>query len=183
MTGQQLAEEGRIEFPDLVASVSTAVPSARVYEALAHLENHTVWGGSMHKKKNFGLRTLDAPQGPASVGTEFRSTGDDPMGSFSDRSVVTESTSPSLFEFVTEGHLEPKGKGKAASDTRITHRFEIAGNGSGSTITYRAHLSRWTNAPSVLRSRALRPVAHLVLKSYARKMLRNLTTFAGNRSS
>lgn len=178
MTRQQLAEDGRIEIPDLVASVSATAPAARVYEALADLSTHTVWGGSMHGKKNFGLRTLDAPEGPAGVGTEFRSTGVDPMGSFSDRSVVTEATSPSVFEFVTEGHLEPKKKGKPASDTRITHRFEIAGDGSGSTVTYRGHLTRWTNAPSVLRSRAMRPFALVVMRSYAKKTLRNLTTFA-----
>ncbi len=178
MTRQQLAEEGRIQIPDLVASLSTAVASARVYAALADLSSHKVWGGSMHKKKNFGLRTLDAPQGPASVGTEFRSTGADLGGSFSDRSVVTEATSPSVFEFVTEGHLERRKEGKPASDTRITHRYEIAGDGSGSTVTYRAHVTRWTSAPYVWRSRALQPVIRVVMKSYAKKMLRNLTTYA-----
>ena len=100
------------------------------------------------------------------------------MGSFSDRSVVTEATSPSVFEFVTEGHLEPKKKGKATSDTRITYRFEIAGAGSMSTVTYRAHMTKWTNAPALLRSRVLQPIARIAMKSYAKKMLRNLTTFA-----
>ncbi len=178
MTRQQLAEEGRIEFPDLVASVGTTSQPALIYAALADLSSHTVWGGSMHTKKNFGLRTLDAPKGPASVGTEFRSTGVDPMGSFSDRSVVTEATSPSVLEFVTEGHLEPTKQGKPASDTRITHRYEIAGDDSGSTVTYRAHLTRWTNAPSVLHLRALQPVARVVMNGYAKRMLRNLIAYA-----
>ena len=80
----------------------------RIYATLADLSTHTTWAGSMHGKKNFGLRTLEASADPAVVGTEFHSTGDDPMGSFTDRSVVTEATSPSVFEFVTEGHLEPK---------------------------------------------------------------------------
>jgi hypothetical protein len=85
------------------------------------------------------------------VGTEFNSTGADPMGSFTDRSVVTEATSPSVFEFVTEGHLDQKKQGKPACDTRITYRFEIVPTGTGSTVTYRLHISKWTNAPAVLR--------------------------------
>ena len=132
----------------------------------------------MHGKKNFGLRTLEASASPAVVGTEFRSTGADPMGSFTDRSVVTEATSATAFEFVTEGHLEPKKQGKPACDTRITYRFEIESTGTGSAVTYRLHISKWTNAPVVLRSVVLRPIARIVTKSYAKKMLRNLATYA-----
>ena len=124
-TKQQL-EDGRIDMPDLVVSAAREVPPERIYATLANLSTHTTWAGSMHGKKNFGLRTLEASASPAVVGTEFRSTGADPMGSFTDRSVVTEATSPSVFEFVTEGHLEPKKQGKPACDTRITYRFEIA---------------------------------------------------------
>lgn len=175
-TKQQL-EDGRIDMPDLVVSRSAGVSPARIYSTLANLSTHTIWAGSMHGKKNFGLRTLVAPAGPAVVGTEFHSTGDDPMGSFTDRSVVTEASSPSVFEFVTEGHLEPKKPGKPACDTRITYRFEIVPEGTGSTVTYRLHVSKWTNAPAVLRSAALRPIARMVTKSYARKMLRNLTMY------
>ena len=175
-TKQQL-EDGRIDMPDLVVSRSASVPPARIYSTLADLSTHTTWAGSMHGKKNFGLRTLEASADPAVVGTEFHSTGDDPMGSFTDRSVVTEATSPSVFEFVTEGHLEPKKPGKPACDTRITYRFEIGSKGTGITVTYRLHISKWTNAPAVLRSAALRPIARMVTKIYAKKMLRNLTTY------
>lgn len=178
MGTQQQVEEGRIEMPDLVVSANASVPLARIYSTLADLSTHTTWAGSMHAKKSFGLRTLDASAGPAVVGTEFRSTGDDPMGSFSDRSVVTEATGPSVFEFVTEGHLAPNNHGKPVCDTRITHRFEMAPAGSRSTVTYRMHVSKWTNAPAVLRSAALRPIARIAAKSYAKKMLHNLTTFA-----
>jgi len=176
-TKQQL-EEGGIDMPDLVVSRSASVPPTLVYATLADLSTHTAWAGSMHNKKNFGLRTMEASADPAVVGTEFRSTGDDPMGSFTDRSVVTEATSPSVFEFVTEGHLEPKKQGKPTCDTRITYRFEIAPTGTGSEVTYRLHISKWTNAPAVLRSAALRPIARMATKSYAKKMLRNLTTYA-----
>ena len=173
------AANGRIDLPDTEASVGSASVSAeRVYGALADLSRHTVWGGSMHKKKNFGLTSLDAPAGPASVGTEFRSTGVDPMGRFSDRSVVTEASRPSLFEYVTEGHLEPKKKGKPASETTITHRFEIEPRSDGCLVTYRGHVARWTNPPSSLTSGLLRPIVRAVVKSYSKKMLRNLIASA-----
>ncbi len=176
-TKEQL-EDGRIDMPDLVVWQSARVPPARIYATLTNLATHTTWAGSMHGKKNFGLRTLEAAADPAVVGTEFHSTGDDPMGSFTDRSVVTEATSPSVFEFVTEGHLEPKKQDKPACDTRITYLFEIAPEGAGSAVTYRVHISKWTNAPVVLRSAALRPIARIATKSYAKRMLRNLTTYA-----
>ncbi len=178
MGTKQEVQDGRIDMPDLVVSAGASVPPERIYATLDDLSTHTTWAGSMHGKKNFGLRTMEAPADPAVVGTEFHSTGDDPMGSFNDRSVVTEATSPSVFEFVTEGRLAPKKTSKAVCDTRITYRFEIVPAGTGSTVTYRLHISKWTNAPAVLRSAALRPIARLVTKSYAKKMLRNLAAFA-----
>jgi uncharacterized protein YndB with AHSA1/START domain len=181
MGTQQHVEDGRIDMPDLVVSTTASASPARIYATLADLSTHTIWAGSMHGKKNFGLRTLEASADPAVVGTEFHSTGDDPMGSFTDRSVVTEATSPSVFEFVTEGRLVPKKQGKPASDTRITYRFEIEANGTGSTVTYRVHMTKWTDPPALLRSRVLRPVVRAAMKSSVKKMLRNLTTYAAER--
>jgi len=178
MGTQQEVRDGRIDMADLVVSSGASVMPARIYATLADLSTHTTWAGSMHGKRNFGLRTLEASADPALVGTEFTSTGIDPMGSFTDRSVVTDASSPSVFEFVTEGHLDPKKQGKPACDTRITYRFEIAPSTSGSTITYRVHMSKWTNAPALLRSATLRPIARMAMKSYAKKLLRNLATYA-----
>ena len=173
---------GRIELPDTVVSVSNdGVSAEKVYGALADLSRHTVWGGSMHKKKNYGLISMDAPAGPATVGTEFRSTGADPMGSFTDRSVVTEATRPSLFEYVTEGHLDPKKKSKPACDTTITHRFEVGEQGNGCVVTYRGHVARWTNPPTPLTSGLIRPVVRMIMNSYSKKMLRNLIAAADQR--
>ena len=171
-------EDGRIDLPDVRVSVRSHVPPARIYAALADLPSHTTWAGSMHQKENFGLRTIAPSANPAVVGSEFDSTGDDPMGRFTDHSVVTEATSPSVFEFVTEGHLDPKKRGAAPSDTRITYRYEIRPDGEGSVVAYRLHVSKWTNASAALRSRLLRPVARLVFKRYATKLLSNLTTYA-----
>jgi len=178
MAARQKADDGRIDMPDLAVSQRASVASEGIFATLTDLSTHTTWAGTMHRKKNFGLRSLEASASPAVVGTEFRSTGADPMGSFTDRSVVTEATRPSVFEFVTEGHLEPKKQGKDPSDTRITYRFEIAPAGSGTTVTYRLHISKWTNPPVVLRSAVLRPIARLATKSYAKKMLRNLAEYA-----
>jgi hypothetical protein len=177
MGTQQQVEDGRIDFPDVVVSVSAGVAPERIYATLTDLPTHTTWSGSMIGKKNFGLRSMEAPAGRATVGTEFHSTGADPLGTFTDRSIVTEATSPSVFEFVTEGHLDRRKPGKPANDTRITNRFEIAPDGQGSRITYRAHVTRWTNAPVPLRSRVLGPVVRVVMKHDARRMLRNLATF------
>lgn len=178
MSKQGTAEDGRIDLADMTVSVTADVAPERVYNALADLPTHTVWAGTMHAKKSFGLLTLDAPAGSAGVGTEFHSTGIDPMGSFRDRSVVTEATRPSVFEFVTDGHLEPKKRGKPASDTRITYRFEISGSGTRATVQYRVHVSRWTNAPAFLRSRPLQPLARAAMRGVGRRLLRNLVAYA-----
>jgi hypothetical protein len=181
VTKQGTAQDGRVDIADVAVSATAPVAPERIYAVLADLPTHTTWAGTMHGKKNYGLRSLDAPEGPAGVGTEFRSTGIDPMGSFSDRSVVTEATSPSVFEFVTEGHLTPKKRGKPASDTRITYRFEMDPAGESTSVRYRAHISRWTEAPALLRSKALQPLARIAMKSYARRMLRNLIAYTGER--
>src|SRR5947207_14463930 len=177
MSEQVVAEDGRVEMTDLTVSARADIDPERVYRALSDLSTNMTWAGSMHSKKDFGLLTMEAPEGPPRVGTEFRSTGIDPMGRFSDRSVVTEATDPSVFEFVTEGHLDPKRR-KKASDTRIVYRFELSPDGSGSSVAYRVHLSRWTNPPAMLRSRLLQPVARLAMKRYAKRMLSNLIAYA-----
>jgi hypothetical protein len=177
MGTKQQEQDGRIDFPDVVVSVTASAAPERVYATLIDLSTHLTWSGTM-LGKHHGLRSMEAPPAPAKVGTEFHSTGADPMGSFTDRSVVTEATSPSVFEFVTEGHLERPRQGQPPCETRITSRFEVGPDGSDSRITYRAHVTRWTNPPWPLRSRVLRPLLRVAMKSDAKKMLRNLATYA-----
>ena len=182
MDAAKAASDGRIDIPDTVGSVRTeAVSAEQVYGALADLSRHAVWGGTAKQKKNYGLTSIDAPAGAASVGTEFRSTGVDPMGSSSDRSVVTEASRPGLFEWVTEGHLTPKKSAKPACDTTITHRFEVESTGEGCTVTYRAHIARWTNPPAALTSRLMGPLVRAMMSSYTKKMLHNLIASADQR--
>ena len=102
---------------------ASQAPAEVVYDLLADIGSHLEWGGRM-QKKNYRLLSIQAPEGPASVGTEFSSSGADAMGTFDDSSVVTEATRPSLFEFVTEARLSTK-KGKVVEWT-LVHRYEIA---------------------------------------------------------
>ena len=108
---------------------TTTAPAEIVYDRLADVRNHLEWGGTMQPKDNFRLLSIDAPEGPALVGTEFQSTGADAMGRFADSSVVTEATRPSVFEFVTEARLSTK-KGKVVEWTNI-HRYELTPAGRG----------------------------------------------------
>ncbi len=104
-------------------------PADVVYDLLADVRTHLEWAGAKQPKENFRLLTIEAPEGPASVGTEFRSTGADPGGRFADSSVVTEASRPSVFEFVTEAHLTTR-KGKVVEWTNI-HRYELAERAEG----------------------------------------------------
>ena len=80
-------------------------PAEAVYTLLAEIRSHLEWAGTRQPKQNFRLLSIEAPEGLASVGTEFSSAGADPMGRFADSSVVTEASRPGLFEFVTEARL------------------------------------------------------------------------------
>ena len=65
-----------------------------------------------------------------------------------------------------------------ACDTRITYRFGITPADGGSAVTYDVHISRWTNAPALMRVKALQPIARAAMKSYSKRMLRNLVAYA-----
>ena len=178
---QATKHEQHLDIPDQVATItSDTVTPGQAYEALADLHRHLEWGGA-GKGKKAGLTSLDAPAGAAPVGTEFFSTGVDPAGTFADRSVVTEATRPEVFEFVTEGRLTPKKAGKPLSECTVTTRYEIEPHGNGCRVSYRAHVTRWTNAPAMLTSRVMRPLAKVVLASFGKRTVRNLIASADQR--
>lgn len=158
---------------------TTTAAAGSVYDRLADIRSHLEWGGRMQPKQNFRLLSVDAPAGMASVGTEFRSTGADAMGRFADSSVVTEATSPSVFEFVTEARLSTK-KGKVVEWTNI-HRYELTTRGEGCRISYTLRTVRLSELPGALamfKVPGLRSLALKVSGSYARKGLRNLVKLA-----
>src|SRR5438309_11144064 len=109
---------------------SCRAPAERVYDLLADLQSHLEWAGR-RQSETTRLLTLEGPQGPASVGTEFTTTGSDgKVARWSDRSVVTEATRPEAFEFVTEGRREGKPGSRPWLSTAV-HRYEIVPDSGG----------------------------------------------------
>lgn len=139
----------------------TTASSPAVYDVLSDLRTHAVWGGVPPAKKT-GLLSIEAPAGEASVGTEFESTGGDAMGRFTDRSVVTQATRPSLFEFVTEARLTTKKD--AVADWTNVHRYELRPDGEGCVITYTVRIARISALPGMLRAFNLPVLSGLAIK-------------------
>lgn len=169
---------------DLVVQVeatSRATPDA-VYAVLADLSSHVEWAGERQGKRT-RLLTMDTPAGPAVVGTEFRSTGSDPMGSFSDRSVVTEATPGSALEFVTEARLTTK-KG-VESDWTSVERYELTPIADGCRIVSTSRVTRISVMPGMLgifNVRGLRGLGLAMSAKVSRRTVRNLALVAEERS-
>jgi hypothetical protein len=133
----------------------------------------------MQPKKNFKLLSIEGPETPASVGTEFRSTGADAMGGFADSSVVTGASRPSLFEFVTEARLSTK-KGKVVEWTNV-HRYELIPEGERCRISYALRIVRISELPGAMamfKVPGLRSLGLKISASYAKRGLRNLARLA-----
>ena len=92
---------------EVKAEAAGRAPAEAVYDLLADPASHLIWAGE-RQGSSTRLLTIDAPTAPIGVGDEFATTGADPMGGFSDRSVVTEATPSTAFEFVTEATLTTK---------------------------------------------------------------------------
>ncbi len=122
---------------------SSSGSSESVYEVLADLRTHAVWAGEQQGKRA-RLLSVEAPEGAVRVGTEFHTTGLDPMGTFADRSVVTEATPGKVFEFVTEGRLTTK-KGRSIDMTDV-HRYELTPRAEGCRIAYTMRVARITHS-------------------------------------
>jgi hypothetical protein len=171
---------------ELVVQVEQLVraPAEVVYDLLADVRSHVEWGGRMQPKKNYRLLSIQAAEGPASVGTEFRSTGADAMGTFNDSSVVTEAVRPSVFEFVTEARLSTK-KGKVVEWT-LVHRYEIVPHGEGCRISYTIRTVRIGDLPGPLAMFNVPGLRSLLMKvggSNVRRGFRNLARMADERAN
>ena len=161
----------------------TAASPEAVYGVLADPSTHGIWGGVRPKEK-VGLLAIDAPAGEAPVGTEWESTGADPMGRFTDRSVVTQAVRPSLFEFVTEARLTTK-KGATADWTNV-HRYEMRADGDGCIIAYTLRVARISALPGMLRAFNLPVLSGIAIKAsskVARRGLESLGSFAEQRAA
>lgn len=165
-----------------VETTTRATPAA-VYATLTDLQSHLEWGGRRRSKKT-RLLTIESPEGPAVRGTEFVTTGADPMGSFSDHSVVTEATPERAFEFVTEARLTLKRGGEPVEWTNV-HRYEMAPDGDGSRVAYTMRIARLSSLPGGLRLLAT-PFAwilRMLWNSVMRRGLRNLVKVAEERTN
>jgi hypothetical protein len=163
---------------------SSTAPAEAVYELLADIRSHLEWGGRMQSKKTYRLLSIDAPDGPAAVGTEFRSTGADAMGTFSDTSVVTEASRPTVFEFVTEARLSTKKR--RVIDWTSVHRYEIAPREQGCGVSYTIRTVRISELPGALAMfniPVLRSVLLKVARSNVRRGARNLARLAEQRAT
>ena len=181
-TGDLSANALKKELIVRVEATSTARPET-VYGLLADLSSHLVWAGERQSNRT-RLLTLDPPTAPAAVGTEWRSTGSDPMGTFSDRSVVTEATRAKAFEFVTEAHLVTK-RGQEVDWTNV-HRYELSPDGDGSRIVYTLRLTRISRLIGMLGAFGVPGLRALALKASARmtrRGVRNLVRLAEEREA
>jgi len=60
---------------------ASRAPAEMVYDLLADIGSHLEWGGRRQPRKSYRLLSVEGPDGPAMIGTEFRSTGADAMAS------------------------------------------------------------------------------------------------------
>jgi hypothetical protein len=157
---------------------STAPPEG-VYDVLVDLAGHPSWINGEEP----GLLSIDAPDGPATVGTEFSSAGQDRMSRMRDTSVVTEATRPRVFEFVTESSMELT-KSKAVSDWTYVHRFELTPTEKGCRVRQTDRIVRASALPGILkvfRVPGLRSIVLRMAASMSRASLHRLASAAEQR--
>jgi hypothetical protein len=167
--------------PALRFEGSTRAPAGAVYDLLTDLPSHLDWAGQQQLEST-RLLSLEAPSGPAGVGTEFHSTGTDGKAArWVDRSVVTEASRPEVFEFVTEGRRQGK-PGSSPWLCTAVHRYEITPQAGGCRVVYTEQITRFDGAPRILLTR---PVSRLMFRVSAKYMRRGFTallTLAEQRS-
>jgi hypothetical protein len=153
----------------------------QVYDVLADLSSHAIWGGERQKEKT-RLVQVDAPAGQATVGVEFETVGADLIGRFDDRSVVTEATRPGTFEFVTEAVLTTK-KGER-SEWTLVHRYELAPVADGCEIVLTTRIVRISRLIGPMKLFEIPLISKLVIHEAAaaeRRGVKNLARYAEER--
>ena len=121
---------------------------------------------------------MDAPAGPATVGTSFSSSGAAENGTFHDRSEVTVAEAPSTFVIETDAHLD-RTRGRPW-DAHFVHRYDIEPEGAGSRITYTENVERVNYVPYWLRP-VIRSIFTVYVNRADRKQLENLARLAEER--
>jgi hypothetical protein len=162
-------------------TMKMGAPPQAVYEVLADVRSHLEWGGN-RSKKNFRLTGIEVGDAPVHQGSEWSSTGIAPDGTFRDRSVVTEASHPSTFEFVTEAHVSLKKGGEG--DWKVVNRYEIKPDGSGSVVTYKQRVTHATvlGPMKMMLNPLLAAVGRMMVGSLIKPSMQNLASMAKERS-
>ena len=184
MSKAQVQDSGRRTSwrnPVLRFEGTTQASADSVYDLLEDLRSHLEWAGQ-RQLETTRLLTLEASAGPATVGTEFFTTGSDgKVARWTDRSVVTEATRPQVFEFVTEGRREGKPGSRPWLSTAV-HRYEIMADSSGCRVTYTEELTQLDGAPRVMSTRGISRIVFRISAKYMRRGFNALLALAEERS-
>lgn len=160
------------------ATVRSKATPAAIYDVLADVNTHLDWAGKQSKFKGFRLAKLDAPQGRATIGTQFSSTGlNNAKGTsfFSDRSTVVEAEPGKRFGFDTESRLtRPRAP---EWQVRFAHRYTIEPDGAGSIIKYTCEVRPQNYIPPWLKPWA-RPMTRRMVPMFIRKHMKNMAAMA-----
>jgi hypothetical protein len=159
-------------------AVTSKAPPEVVYDTIADLRAHLVWSGDRATDESFKLLSLEAPNGPATVGTTFTSTGANFNGTFNDRSVVAEASRPTRLVIETDARLDRK-HGKPW-EVHFSHRYDIDPIGAGSRIVYTETVQRVNYIPYWLQF-WMRPFSRMVINRADEKQLSNLARLAEER--
>ena len=161
-------------------SVTCEAPPEAVYDVIADLRNHLVWSGERAEDEGFKMLTLDAPEGPAAVGTSFTSSGSAGKDTFHDRSVVTEASRPHLFVIETDARLDRKNA--ETWEAHFSHRYDVLPEDKGSRIVYTETVERVNYVPYWLKP-GIRTLFRPWVNRADRRQLRNLARLAEERSA
>jgi polyketide cyclase/dehydrase/lipid transport protein len=161
-------------------SVTSSASPEAVYDVIADLRNHVVWSGEMAASEGFKMLSLDAPEGPAAVGTTFSSSGTAQKDTFHDRSVVTEATRPSRFVIETDATLDRRSA--PTWEAHFVHAYDIQPDGAGSRIVYTETIERVNYLPYWLKP-GIRTIFKPWVNRADRKQLHNLSQLAEERSA
>ncbi len=161
-------------------SVTSSASPEAVFDVIADLRNHLIWSGERAESDGFKMLTLEAPPGPARVGTTFTSSGSAGKDTFHDRSVVTEVSPPRTFVIETDARLERRNA--QTWEAHFSHRYDVLPEGSGSRIVYTETIERVNYLPYWLKP-GIRTIFRPWVNRADRKQLRNLAGLAEERST
>jgi hypothetical protein len=166
----------------VTVSEACDAPPEAVYDVLSDLNTHIEWGGSWHPSRTQRLQSMEAPEGPATVGVEFWSVGSTNAGSWHDRSTVTAATRPSLFEFMTNGRLRDR-EDLDRMFLEAIHRYEIVAEREGSRVTYFLSATLSLQAPpGDMHPRLPAVIFGLIVPAVIERGTKNLVTMAEQRA-